>query len=184
MNSKKKLSLISKEDKICSRSRSLRKQSLITECLASNYESIDKLKSTKDSYSQCLLVDYKLNVKLASYLSIAKNAVFIEFEAKNNEKNCSLKSSRAAAREKKQFLKRSIGIQTYSTQQVENQSTAENLIEEIIFDLLIKNNNDLNLTDLTLFQFINCLEKLTYKSVLYLFNNLNDLHQIDLIDKC
>lgn len=130
--------------------------------LSLNESSINKNEPTfKESSVQCDLIDYKLDLKLASYLKIPKNALFLEADIKVNRKKLKHTST-----------------QTYKLET--DHFTKEILIEQILFDLLVEN-DDLNLNDTNKYALINSLEKLSYKSIAFMLNNLNDLHSIKLI---
>lgn len=125
---------------------------------------------SKETSTQCNLNNYRLSLKIASYLLIPREASFLECQiVKTSKPSTTLKKN-------SKIEKKSASIQTYT---LLNENKTTRLIEEILINLVEENNV---LTNSTICLFIDCLEKLSSQSIEFLHKNLNDLHALHLIE--
>ena len=148
-------------------------------------------KEFKDSSIECLILDYRLNVKIASSLKIPDNAVFplLRIERRNKQANQQptflKKMSVNPHQEKPHILNiREIESQTYASAPFDyfkvneslildydiesiNKSVVEKCIEDLIFCIFAKEKNE-ERSQILLKKFISCLEKMSQESIVFL----------------
>lgn len=107
----------------------------------------------KDENVECLIQDYRLDMKISSYLRIPSNATFLptQFSKEYNKRN-SIK------------LHRDVGTQTYSIIN-ENQTDLKNSIEETLINIISNNNDSYHSYYNTLYKFIDLIESLSEDSL-------------------
>jgi hypothetical protein len=126
----------------------------------------------KDETIECLLEEYRLNIKISSYLSIPSNAKF--FPSNSFKEYCIQDSIK---------LYRDVGTQTYSMIN-EDQADQKNIIEEIILNIISNNKYNYHLYYNIIREFIDLIESLSEYS-LGLINKIfiNKSPSLDCIQK-
>jgi CRP-like cAMP-binding protein len=110
----------------------------------------------KDESIECLLEDYRLNIKISSYLRIPSNATFLPTQyLKEYRKKDSIK------------FYRDVGTQTHS---IINETQADlknnrNIIEEILINIISNNKDNYHFYYNILYEFIDLIESLSEDSV-------------------
>jgi hypothetical protein len=155
----------------------------------------DEHKTFKDASVQCLIVDYRLDIRTASYLKIPENASFPLFRVeKLNKQNNNLginlkKTSICFQREKFDILNiREVESQTYTSvpfylfdekiildYDIERykKSFIEICIEDLVFLIFVREKKDEN-SGFWMRKFISCLNKLSEDSIRYLCTQTED----------
>ncbi|RNA22960.1 cyclic nucleotide-binding domain-containing 2-like [Brachionus plicatilis] len=135
-------------------------------------QSLAKLnREYKDQATQCGLVEFRLNVSLASHLNMATNSVFLPFQIKrfNRDKFKLSGETRLSLRE--------IGVQTYADTKKSSfqlydldpssKTLGERTLEDLVYNYSLQINTLSNKLSLQL-AFVNTLYHLSEDSVLYL----------------
>ena len=172
----------------------------------SNSHSNNSYKEFRESSIQCQMIDYRINVQIASCLTISTNAVFIpveirrfDVESKISSKENTFEKKSNNITTKRTISLREIGTQTYTMSSEIKQVNDENLlmdfdlerskktmieicIEDIIYNVFLRKNLFTNKHWSILKHFIQVLEKLSEESVVFLSPTFKDIKSLNSIE--